>query len=76
MNVRNSVFKPEKILIKDIWSFSSWDLSSHHCQVEMNGKNLPHVHRAKKSNFKEEKEEHKKFMKSTKATPKELFQTE
>lgn len=44
-----------------ICCFSSWNFSSHHCQVEMNGKNLPHVHGANKSNFKEEKEEHKQI---------------
>lgn len=36
-------------------------ISSHHCHVEMNGKNLPHLHRANKSNFKEEKEEHEQI---------------
>lgn len=61
MNVRNSIFKIENLLMKDVWSFSSWNFSSHHCQVEMNGKNLPHVHGANKSSFEEEKEEHKQI---------------
>ena len=61
MNVRNSVFKSEDLLMKDVWSCSSWNFSSHQGQVEKNGKNLPHVHGANKSNFKEEKEEHKQI---------------